>query len=76
MNLQNWVKQARAHWKEHRPKLYAELLASGELEASLQDAAERTHRELSELEDSGLTFHEAWELVGENYLFPPEEDSP
>src|SRR6185312_4992802 len=75
MNLQNWVKQARAHWKEHLPKLYHQLEASGTLEAALQDAAERTLQELMALEQAGHDPQGAWEMVRESYLFPPEPDS-
>lgn len=73
MNLQNWVKQAKAHWKEFRPRLYASLEKSGNLEAALQDAAERTYREVTELEDQGFDHQDAWEMVRERYLFVPEE---
>jgi hypothetical protein len=73
MNLQNWVKQAKTHWKEFRPTLYASLEKSGNLEAALQDAAERTYREVTELEDQGFDHQDAWEMVRERYLFVPEE---
>jgi len=73
VNLQNWVKQAREHWKEFQPKRYSALVKSGKLEAALQDAAERTYRELTELEDQGFDHQDAWEIVRERYLFVPEE---
>ncbi len=73
MNLQNWVNQAREHWKEFQPKRYAALKRAGKLEAALQDAAERTYRETKDLEDCGVTTQDAWEMVRERYLFPPEE---
>jgi hypothetical protein len=69
-----WKKQANAHWKEFRPTLYASLEKSGELEAALEDAAERTYREMTELEDQGFDHQGAWEIVRERYLFVPEED--
>ena len=75
MNLQNWVRQAREHWKEHLPKLYRELEASKKLEPSLQDAAERTYIELTDLEDQGYDPQGAWEAVRERYLFPPNPSS-
>lgn len=75
MNLQNWVQQARAHWKEHLPKLYHQLQASGTLEAALQDAAERTYQEVVALEEAGYDLQGAWEIVRESYLFPPEPNS-
>jgi hypothetical protein len=41
----------------------------------LQEAAERTHQEMSQLQANGLTEQEAWEMVRQNYLFPPPEAS-
>lgn len=73
MNLQNWVRQAREHWQEFQPTRYRELVESGELEAALKDAAERTYREMDALEAQGFTFQDAWEIVRERYLFVPEE---
>jgi hypothetical protein len=73
MNLQNWVSQARAHWKEFQPKRYAALEKSGKLEATLQEAAERTHQEMSAFEEQGFNNQEAWEMTRQRYLFPPEE---
>ncbi len=73
MLLQNWVNQAREHWKEFQPKRYSELVKSGKLEGALQDAAERTYREVTDLEDQGFDFQDAWEMVRERYLFVPEE---
>lgn len=76
VNLQNWVNQADSHWKEFQPTRYAELKASGELKSALQKAAEQTYSDLSSLTDSGLRHDEAWEMVREWYLFPPEKGSP
>lgn len=75
MELKSWVSQAKAHWKEFRPAMYEALRASGTLEQSLQEAATRTHEEMTQLEQSGFREHEAWEIVREKYLFPPEETS-
>lgn len=71
--LQNWVSQAKAHWKEYQPTLYGQLEKSGKLNAALQMAAQQTAEEMNELEQSGMTEHEAWEMTRERYLFPPEE---
>ncbi len=70
---QSWIEQARAHWKEFQPTRYRELKQANRLEAALKYAADQTHREMSQLENSGLTNQEAWEMVREQYLFPPEE---
>lgn len=61
MNLENWKRQARAHWKEFQPKRYKALLNAGTLDTALTYTAEQTHREMSSLADAGLTTDEAWE---------------
>ncbi|RTL81272.1 MAG: hypothetical protein EKK29_18155 [Hyphomicrobiales bacterium] len=73
MNLENWISQARRHWKEFQPTRYEALLRAGILESELRIAAERTHDEMSAFEQNGFTTHEAWERVREEYLFPPQE---
>jgi hypothetical protein len=73
MNLQNWIDQARRHWEEFRPTLYRDLKTSGKLDAALRDAADRTDREMNDLREHGYTEQEAWEMVRERYLFPPEQ---
>lgn len=73
MELQNWISEARDHWKQFQPRRYRELQQSGQLAVALRSAAEMTHREMSELEAVGFANHEAWEMVRERYLFPPEE---
>lgn len=73
--LQNWVSQARSHWKEFQPTLYSQLEKSGKLNQALQQAAMKTAEEMDELEQQGMTEHEAWEMTRERYLFPPEEQS-
>src|SRR5688500_17047477 len=71
--IDQWKEQARRHWKEFGPTLYHELLKNGRLDEFLTNAAERTHREMTELQRAGYQHHEAWEVVRESYLFLPEE---
>ena len=74
MNLQRFVSLARDSWAEHNPALFKQLQASGELQQALNDAAKRTHEEMSELETAGFSHQEAWEMTREKYLLlPPEE---
>lgn len=73
MNLQNWISQARKSWQEHNPKMYRELYLSRHLMSALEDAAERTHLEMTELEQAGYSNQEAWEMTREKYLFLPPE---
>jgi hypothetical protein len=68
-----WISQARDHWKEHQPTRFRELKKVGKLGQALKEAAELTHREMSQLEAQGFKNHEAWEMVREKYLFPPQE---
>ena len=71
--LQNWVRQAREHWREFQPSRYRALLGLSKLESALQDAAERTFQGMTGFLDQGFNHQEAWEIVRERYLFPPEE---
>ena len=73
MNLQNWVEQARAHWKEFLPSRYKEFKEAGMLDEALQEAAKLTYREVSSLENAGLTSEQAWEMTKGEYLFLPPE---
>ena len=76
LTLLNWREQARAHWREFRPSLYRDLKRTGKLERALTKAAEQTQIEMKQLEGMGFYTHEAWEIVRESYLFPPEEGKP
>ena len=73
MNLQNWISQASAHWKEFTPKRYRALKQAGRLPSALKEAAERTHLEMNDLTAQGYDEHQAWEMTREKYLFPPQE---
>jgi hypothetical protein len=73
MNLDNWLTAARAHWKEFQPKRYASLQEAGMLDQALQYAVDQTHLEVSQLERGGLSPDEAFQMVREEYLFPPAE---
>ena len=68
-----WTSQARAHWREFQPKRYTALRKAGMLETSLKYAAEQTYLEVSQLERSGFQPDEAFQMVREEYLFPPAE---
>jgi hypothetical protein len=73
MNLQNWVEQAREHWKRFLPSRYREFEDAGVLDEALQEAANLTYREVSSLENAGMSSEQAWEMTkGEYLLLPPE----
>lgn len=74
-NLQNWMNQAKEHWKEFQPTKFKALQAAGTLDEALQSAADQTSKEMGDLRASGFNHQEAWEIVRESYLFPPQEGS-
>ena len=73
MQHSNWIAQARAHWKEHLPKMFARLERDGNLEQALTESAEATSQAIRARMAQGATWEEAWEATRELYLFPPEE---
>jgi hypothetical protein len=50
-----------------------ELKQSGNPGQALQEATERTYQEMNAVTEAGFSEHEAWEMVRETYLFPPQE---
>jgi len=68
---------AERHWREFRPKLVAELEATGRLHEMLLEAEEMTYGELDrarrQLIQQGLTPQQAhdraWEMVRTRYIF-------
>jgi len=73
----NGGRAAIQHWKEHRPKMYAELVRTGKLEEAAYEAQERTTDALAELISQRMPFHMAWESVRENWIYlPPERTQP
>ena len=75
MNMQHatWIAQAREHWKEHLPKMYARLKKAGTLEQELTKAADATAAQMQHLMARGFPHQDAWEMSREQYLFRPEE---
>jgi hypothetical protein len=80
--LTQYVRLAERHWRAWLPRRVAELERTGQLQAKLQEAAERTVTDTETLRQhflqQGLTSTQAqqraWEIVRERYLFlPPEE---
>lgn len=69
----NWISQARQHWQENLPKMFARLKSEGSLQQALTNAADATARDLQNLMGQGFNHQEAWEQVRELHLFPPEE---
>ena len=68
-----WARKAMRHWREFQPKRFKELLESGKLVSEACRASKLTQKEIQDLTDVGATWDEAWEVVRERHLFPPEE---
>ena len=68
-----WIAQANEHWKENQPSRYKALTSSGQLATALRQAASDTANDLQVLTDEGFSPDQAWEMVRERHLFPPEE---
>ena len=74
---------AQQHWREHRPRMVAEMERTGTLQQMLLEAEEKTKDEMDairrQLIQQGLTTQQAhdqaWEMVRNKYiLLPPEND--
>ena len=67
--------QIKAHWKEHRPKMYAQLQREAKLEESVYAAQELTGETLYRLTvEEKLPYDQAWELIREEWAFLPSEE--
>ena len=49
-----WARQAKEHWKEHRPKMYAALEKSGQLNHRLNRAVEQTGDDYVDMLHNGM----------------------
>ena len=68
----SWIAHAGSPWREHQPKRFKALQASGKLEPELRAAADRTASDMEEWTPV-VGRESAWEIVRERHLFPPEE---
>ena len=79
--LTQYGRMAERHWREFLPRMVSRLEATGQLQSFLLEAEEKTDEELDRLRrhfiQQGLTTQQAhdraWEMVREQYLFPPPE---
>ena len=78
MSFAQWKVDAKEYWRKFRPQYYASLEKSGQVEEAVNQAAEWTEEALEKLLQRGLKYHEAWEMLREEWLFPPgdEDESP
>jgi len=67
--------QIKAHWKEHRPRMYRELERQGQLDQAVYLAQERTRDAFAELvSNQGVPAFQADEATRELWAFLPSED--
>ena len=77
LNLNCREQQVVEHLKEHRPKMYRELVQSGQLEATAKRMwEERTDQWRDLVVNHGLAADQAEELVREVAFPPDERDQP
>jgi len=75
MMYANWIRQAKAHWKEFLPAKYKALQQAGELDQELMKAAEATAALMDQWRAQGATETEAWEIARNEFLFlGPEQE--
>ncbi len=67
---------AEEHLKEFLPARYQELEGTGELQAKLENLAEQTIKEMTQLMERGMREFEAWEVVREKYILVKPEADP
>ena len=65
---------AKSEWKRLRPKMYRELVKSGQLDSALKAAQEQTSNMIADLILKGMQVHEAKEVVLPMFVSPMSED--
>jgi hypothetical protein len=69
------LQMARQHWQEHRPALFAGLKKMSRLEETLQTAVRQTLEAVEVLIGRGMRPMEAWQVMKEEWILVPEEES-
>ena len=81
ITLTQYGRMAERHWREFRPNMVKQMEATGELQAMLYDAQEKTKDEMADLTQKLIrqnytpdqAHRTAWEMVRERYiLLTPE----
>ncbi len=75
-HLGKYAQIADAHWKVHRPKMYAQLKANGQLRQALLDAQEHASRTCADMIEGGASSDQAWEVAKDSLYLPTEQDRP
>ena len=76
MSLDYYKSLAMEHWQEFLPKRWKELQEAGRLGEAIDEAAERTDREMQAQLGAGVPRNQAWEELRGRYLLLEPESEP
>ena len=84
ITLTQYGRMAEKHWREFRPNMVKQMEATGELQAMLYDAQEKTKDEMADLTQKLIrenytpdqAHRMAWEMVRERYILLTPENLP
>jgi hypothetical protein len=84
ITLSQYGRMAEKHWREFRPNMVKQMEATGELQAMLYDAQEKTKDEMADLTQKLIrenytpdqAHRTAWEMVRERYILLTPENLP
>ena len=84
ITLTQYGRMAEKHWREFRPNMVKQMEATGELQAMLYDAQEKTKDEMADLTQKLIrqnytpdqAHRTAWEMVRERYILLSPENLP
>jgi hypothetical protein len=84
VTLTQYGRMAEKHWREFRPNMVKQMEATGELQAMLYDAQEKTKDEMADLTQKLIrqsytpdqAHRTAWEMVRERYILLTPENLP
>jgi hypothetical protein len=66
----------KRHWKQYRPKMYADLVRADRLDEAVYAAEQAALNSEATLLRQGLNPDQVRELTREEWAFPSEEDVP
>ena len=84
ITLTQYGRMAEKHWREFRPNMVKQMEATGELQAMLYEAQEKTKDEMADLTQKLIrqnytpdqAHRTAWEMVRERYILLTPENLP
>lgn len=65
-----------AQWQQARPKMVAQMIAAGTLEARLQETCDLTATAIARSLQQGMKYPTAWDLAQETWMLPSEDRVP